>query len=101
NLEAHARTVQGPCRPGLDCLPLPRSTRRRTEGEPQRYVQAWAVHERGCERAPLPSRASSTIARDACRPFTRRRVTNGRPLFLRRLMRAAVSSATTAATCRR
>src|SRR2546428_10474623 len=42
HVEAHARTVQSPCRAGLDCLPLPRSARGRTEGEAQRNVQARA-----------------------------------------------------------
>jgi hypothetical protein len=54
NLETHARTVQGPCRPGLDCLSFPRSARGRAEGEAQRHVQAWPLHERGPERAPFP-----------------------------------------------
>jgi hypothetical protein len=65
NLQAHARTVQSSCRPGLECLPLPRSPRRRTKGKAQRNVQARAPHKRGCERAPSPPGASSTIAQDA------------------------------------
>jgi hypothetical protein len=65
NLEAHARTVQSSCRPGLECLPLPRSARWRTKGEAQRNVQARAPYKRSCERAPSPSRASSTIAQNA------------------------------------
>src|SRR5258707_6292608 len=56
DLEAHARTVQGPCRPGLDGLPLPRSARRRTKREAQRNVQAF-----------------STIAEDAGEVTKRRR----------------------------
>src|SRR5438309_9615790 len=62
NLEAHAPTVQGPCRPGLDGLPLPRSARGRAEGQAQRNVQARPLHARGRERAAPPSNASSTVA---------------------------------------
>jgi hypothetical protein len=54
-----------PCRAGLDCLPLPRSARRRTEGQAERHVQAWPLHERGPERAATSSRASSTAAQSA------------------------------------
>jgi hypothetical protein len=65
DLEAHARTVQSPCRAGLGGLPVPRSTRRRTEGKAQRNVQARPLHKRGPERATSASGASSTIAQDA------------------------------------
>jgi hypothetical protein len=65
DLEAHARTVQGPCRAGLDRLPLPRSARRRTRREAQRNVQARALHKRGHARAPPLKGASSTIAQNA------------------------------------
>src|ERR1700757_679934 len=65
DLEAHARTVQGPCCPRLDGLPLPRSARRWTKGEAQRNVQARALHEKGRGGAPCPMGASSAIAWDA------------------------------------
>jgi hypothetical protein len=45
NLEAHAQTVQSSCRPGLECLPLPRCARRRTKREAQWNVQARALHK--------------------------------------------------------
>src|SRR6266446_3645 len=65
NLEAHARTVQSSRRPGLECLPLPRSGRGWTKGKAQRNVQARALHKRGCERASCPTGASSKIAQNA------------------------------------
>src|SRR5439155_18727592 len=64
-LETHARTVQSPCCPRLDGLPLPRSARWRTKGEAQRHVQARALHERGSARAPPRTGASSPIAQNA------------------------------------
>ena len=70
-LEAHARTVQGPCRPRLDGLPLPRSARLQTKREARDgmfkhglYVKE-AVQERRLLRELLRMAPPSTALRDA------------------------------------
>jgi len=68
NVQAHQEALPGPCRDGLECVPLPRRGRWSAQGRAKRHVPARQLYRRsscGTEGAGWPpSPVSEYLGKD-------------------------------------